>query len=329
MAMPKITARMVAERAGVSLSAVTRAFQPDSPLADDKRIRILRAAEDLGYKTPSGRTLSRVSTGTISLVAGDLSNPFYPAVMEELSLRVHDLGRKLVLHAVPPGGSVDTVIQQVLDYRSDAAIVTSATMSSQLASECRRQNLPVVLFNRVQPDARVTAVTCDNHGGGRFVAQWLVARGCRRIGHIRGPRNTSTHLERARGFLDELERHDLRPVRTAMGDFSYRKAHEAALEILQGGNIPDGLFCENDIMAMAAMDVARRLGLRVPEDVAILGFDDIPMADWEAYRLTTIRQPMRRMIAEALELIEKMQSGEGIEGTIRVLPVSLIERESG
>lgn len=326
--MAKVTARTVAERAGVSLAAVSRAFQPDSPLAEDKRTRILRIAEQLGYKTPSGRSFSRVSSGTISLVAGDLSNPFYPVVLEELSLRLHEEGRRLVLHAVPAGASVDLVMQQVLDYRSDAAIVTSATMSSQLARECRKQHLPVILFNRVQPDLQMNAVTCDNYRGGQMVAERLVSRGCRRIGYIAGLRNTSTHLERARGFLDELERHGLRPFCEAEGNFSYSHARDAVLPLLRAAALPDALFCENDIMALAAMDVARMIGLRVPEDLAIIGFDDIPLAGWEAYRLTTVRQPMRQMVAEALQLIDMIKAGQGTNGTIRILPVRLIERDS-
>lgn len=327
--MAKVTARIVAQEAGVSMAAVTRAFQPGSSLSDDKRRRVLQVAAKLGYKTPSGRTLGRIATGTISLVAGDLSNPFYPAVLEELSQRLHERGRKLVLHAIPPGGSIDLVMQQVIDYHADAAIVTSATMSSRLASECRRQNLPVVLFNRVQPDARMTAVTCDNYGGGRMVAEYLLARGRRRIGYVTGLRNTSTHLERARGFLDVLQENGVTPDCTASGDFSYVRAKDAVRPLLDAASPPDALFCENDVMALAAIDSARELGIRVPEDLAIIGFDDIPQADWAAYRLTTVRQPVRRMVGETLELIDLSLSGEAVDGTIRILPVSLIERNSG
>lgn len=180
----------------------------------------------------------------------------------------------------------------------------------------------------VQPDLQMTAVTSDNYRGGQMVAEHLVARGHRRIGYVTGLRNTSTHLERARGFLDALERHGMRPSCTAAGNFSYGQAREAVLPLLQAVPRPDALFCENDIMALAAMDVARGAGLDVPGDLAIIGFDDIPLAGWEAYRLTTIRQPMRRMVAEALELIETIKAGGGMNGTIRVLPVRLIERDS-
>lgn len=326
--MTKVTAKMVAREAGVSLAAVSRAFQPNSPLAEAKRSHILRIAAEFGYKTPSGRMLSRVASGTISFVAGDLSNPFYPVVLEELSLRLHEQGRKLVLHAVPAGGSVDLVMQQVLDYRSDAVIIASATMSSQFARECRKQNLQVILFNRVQSDLEMNAVTCDNYRGGRIVAAHLMARGCQRIGYISGLRNTSTHLERSRGFMDELEKNGLKTFCEGDGSFSYSQARDAALALLQAQSLPDALFCENDIMALAAIDVARMIGLRVPEDLAIIGFDDIPLASWEAYRLTTIRQPMRRMVAETLQLIDMNMTGEAVNGTIRILPVSLIERGS-
>lgn len=325
----KVTARDVALRAGASPSAVSRAFQPGAPIAPELRARILKVAKELGYVTPSGRSLNQLATGSVSMIAEDLSNPFYPVAIEYLAQALHARGKRLILHTVPPGGSVDPVLQSVLDYKSDAAIVASAQMSSKVAEAFRRRNMPLILLNRVQPDPEMTAVTCDNYGGGRMIAERLLRAGARRIGHITGAANTSTHVERARGFLEVLTAAGVRPFATEGGAFSYEGGRAAALALFSRGEPPDALFCENDVMALAAIDAARERGLHALRDLRVIGFDDIPMASWASYRLTTVRQPIRQMVAETLDLIDALSSGRAFAGAIRVLPVRMIERESG
>ena len=327
--MPKVTAKLVAERAGVSVASVSRAFQPGAPLTAKKRGLILRIAAELGYVSPAGRNLNQLGTRTVSLVAGDITNPFYASALELLSHELHRTGRRLMLHAIPPGETVDVAIEQVLGYRSDAAIVTSARMSSDLFRRCREQNLPVILLNRVQPDSRMTAVTCDNHTGGRFIAARFLQAGRRRVGHMTGVPDTSTHIERARGFTDRLAEEGVYPEATVCGQFSYAGALDAAAELLKECPKLEAVFCENDVMALAMIDAARARGMHIPDDLAVIGFDDIPMASWQSYRLTTVRQPIRRMIAEVLALLDQIGTKQEEGGAIRVLPVELIERDTG
>lgn len=265
----------------------------------------------------------------ITLVAGDMDNPFYPHAANTLSQAIHANGRRLILHAVPPDQDVDSVLRQVLDFKSEAAIVTSSLMSSRMARECRSQNMPVILFNRVQPDAFMTAVTCDNYGGGRLVAERFLSTGRQRIAMMGGTANTSTHLERSKGFHDRLAEDGRTPCTTLSGGFRYDIAFDAARSLLAEKNRPDALFCANDIMALAALDAARVHRLRVPDDLAVIGFDDIPMAGWPSYRLTTIRQPLRRMVADTLDLIEAQLADPEVSGAIRIVPVRLVERDSG
>jgi DNA-binding LacI/PurR family transcriptional regulator len=170
----KITARDIALATGTSTAAVSRAMRSDGVISDELRQRIRTVAQEMDYQTPSARSVAALTSGTITLVAGDLENPFYPSAANALSQAIHASGRRMILHAVPPGGDVDTVMAQVLDYRSDAAIVTSASMSSLLARECRRRKMPVILFNRVQADQQMTAVTCDTMAEGRWQLDgWL------------------------------------------------------------------------------------------------------------------------------------------------------------
>lgn len=327
--MRKVTAVDIAQAVGTSTAAVSRAFRDDGPIAPDLREKILRAAKTLGYQTPSARSVAQLTTGTITLVVADLDNPFYPMAANALAQAIHATGRRMILHSIPPGSDVDEAMRAVLALRSDAAIVTSSLMSSHIAKACRQARMPVILFNRIQPDIGMTAVTCDNYEGGRLVAHRFLSTGRRRIAVIMGRPDTSTQLERMRGFRDVLEQAGLPPVAEVCGHYDYAKSLQVARRLLRAKNPPDAIFCVNDIMALAALDAARQGGVRVPEDLSVIGFDDIPMADWEAYRLTTVRQPLGQMVQDTLELLERLLENPQSEGVIRIAPVQLILRASG
>ncbi|MBX9454651.1 MAG: substrate-binding domain-containing protein [Rhizobium sp.] len=324
----KPTAKQVAHQAGVSLSAVSRAFTPGTPLDPEKRRRILAAAEAIGYVSPARRTAQAIAAGTVTLVAGDLLNPFYPMVLDTLARQLQDAGRQLLVYALPAGADVDSITPQILAARPSAVIVTSAYLTSGMARACRQHQIKVVLLNRVQRDIRINAIACDNYRGGRDVGELLLARGHRRIGFIGGIANTSTHAERTRGFRESLAEAGQAIHAESSGDFSYRTAYSAATAMLAGASPPDALFCCNDIMALAAIDAARERGMTLPDDLAVVGFDDIPMASWTSYRLTTMRQPVERMVREALALIEDPAIKASDDGTTLMLPGKLMIRAS-
>lgn len=326
-----VLAKDVAIRAGVSVSTVSRAFTSGSAVREATRRRVLEVAREMDYQSPSARNMLALRSSTVLLVAGDLENPFYPIVAEHLALALAQTGRRLILCPVPNGGSVDDVMQQVLEEPTSAVIVTSAFLSSGLSRTFRERRIPLILFNRIQPDANATAVTCDNFDGGRIAARTLIERGCARIAVIEGRRNTSTQTERMRGFLSVLEHAGRTPFAVQSGDFDYATSVAAARDLLTCDTRPDGLFCVNDLMAFAALDTARHLGLRVPADLAVVGFDDVPMASWASYDLTTVRQPLRQMIRDTVDLLDIMaERGDDDEpySSIRVSPVRLIRRST-
>ncbi len=322
----KPTAKQVAHAAGVSVSAVSRAFTPGAPIDGGTRTRILAAAERIGYLNPARRTAKTIAAGTITLVAGDLLNPFYPMVLDALARQVQMGGRQLLVYALAADTNVDAATEQILAARPSAIIVTSAFLSSRMARACRQHQIKVVLLNRVQRDIRINAVACDNYQGGRDVAQLLLERGSRKIGFVGGTANTSTHAERARGFRDTLAEGDAAIHTEACGNFNYPDAYAAGMALLSLPDRPNAIFCCNDIMALAMVDAARERGMRVPDDVAVVGFDDIPMASWTSYRLTTIRQPVERMVREALSLIDDPTLEPSDDGVTRMLPGSLVTR---
>ncbi len=324
----KVTAKDVAARAGTSVSAVSRAFRPNASLADGLRERILRVAAETGYITPTQRMAVQSRTKTISLVVGDVLNPFYPSILEEFSgvaLRDDIL---LIVHVIPKGESVDSVMTHVFDLRPMAVVVTSATLSSELAVQCQQRGIPVVLFNRVQINTALSAVCCDNYAGAQQVADLLLSKGYQRIAFVGGVPNTSTHLERWRGFKDRMNQSGKFIFKSASGQFDYDVSLGVVHDLLADRHRPDAIFCANDIMAMAAIDAAKAAGMRIPCDLAVVGFDDVPMAAWQSYRLTTVRQRIRLMVEDTFTLVSQLVDDPVACGTIRMTPGVLIERDS-
>lgn len=326
--MKKIVAKDIAEITGYSPAAVTRAFQKGAPIAPEMRAEILRVSKELDYMPPSARSVADLSAGTVTLVTGNLQNPFYPAVSAAFSQAFQQQGKRLVLHCTPPDHDVDAVMEQVLDYKPEATIVTSTRMSSKIAAACRANDMPVILFNRVQPDLGMMAVTCDNYGGGRMAAERLINGGRRRIALLGGLADTSTHLERAAGFKDRLHESGISLQNTLCGHYRFGPSFDAVTELLQGPQPADALFCLNDIMAISAINAAHHIGAQIPEDLAVIGFDDIPMASWPIYDLTTVQQPIDLMVKETLNLIDATTREPSDRGDIRVTPVKLVERGS-
>ncbi|MFK0333761.1 substrate-binding domain-containing protein [Rhizobium sp. NPDC090275] len=323
----KATAKQVAHSAGVSLSAVSRAFLPGAPLDPEKRKRVLAAAAALGYSSPARRTAEAIASGTVSLVTGDLSNPFYPTLLETLAKGLQEAGQQLLVYTLPGDTTVDTAIPQILAARPKAVVVTSAHLTSSMADACRQHGIRIVLLNRIQNDVRVDAVACNNYAGGRDAAEILIARGRRKISFLGGIATTSTHVERARGFRDRLNEHGIAVHSEANGAFNYQIAFSAAASLLSTAQRPDAIFCCNDLMALATIDAAREMGFALPTDLAVVGFDDIAMASWNSYKLTTIRQPIERMVQETIRLISNAGSDYG-DGTSRIIPGKVVLRSS-
>ncbi|MGX5720775.1 LacI family DNA-binding transcriptional regulator [Shinella zoogloeoides] len=324
----KPTAKQVAHAAGVSVAAVSRAFTPGASIQAEKRTRIFACAEEIGYISPARRTAKVIASRTITLVAGDLLNPFYPTVLDALAQRLQESERQLLVYTLPAHTDVDAATEQILASRPSGIIITSAQLTSKMARACRQHQIKVILLNRVQRDIRTNAVACDNYQGGRDVGRFLMVQGHRKIAFLGGIANTSTHAERARGFRDVLSEAGIGIHAQASGEYEYRRAYLAGQALLAATKPPEAVFCCNDIMALAVIDAARERGIRVPEDLAVVGFDDIPMASWNAYRLTTIRQPVERMVQEALSLIDDPSIKPTDDGITRMLSGELIRRGS-
>ena len=209
-------------------------------------------------------------------------------------------------------GHIDAVVEEILDYQVDGIIAASVAMSSDLSEKCRAAGVPMVLFNRSQDDPNMSAVTSDNFSGGRKVAQFLLAAGHKKIGHIAGWQGASTQRDREAGFISALAEAGIALKAQAKGEFEMEKAAEATREMF-AHDPPEAVFVANDHMALAVLDTLRfELGLRVPEDVSVVGYDDVPAASWPAYNLTTVRQPANRMVTNTVKiLLDQIENNAG------------------
>jgi DNA-binding LacI/PurR family transcriptional regulator len=332
----KATAQDVAKLASVSQSAVSRTFTPGASVSEDTRARVMIAAKSLGYRPNAmARSLITRRSRIIALVMGYLENQFYPLVIEKLSQKLQKQGYH-VLMFISDGDETDGVLDEILQYQIDGIVIASAMLSPDLARQCADSGVPVVLFNRV-PDTSAFArhttssVTSDNREGGRMVAQLLLARGHKRIAFLAGLEKSSTNLERERGFNEVLAQAGVSVFRREVGHYSFERARDAARALFAGAPAakrPDAEFVANDHMAIAAMDVLRHeLGLRVPEDVSVIGFDDVPQAAWGAYRLTTVVQQVEPMVEATVELLHEQMQDDAQPRNV-VIPCRVVERDS-
>ncbi len=302
----KVTSVEVAARAGVSRSAVSRVFTPGASVSPRTAEKVRKAAGELGYRpNVLARAMKAGQSKIIGLVVAYLENQFYPDAIERLSRLLQAKGyHALVFMAANTGPETDQVIAELLDYQVDGIIVASVSMSSDLTQRCEAAGVPVVLFNRAQDDARLSSVTSDNFAGGYKLGAFLVAGGHQRIGYIAGWEGASTQRDRENGFRTALTEHGIDLFARGDGAFNFEHAKNAARAMFCCPDYPDAVFVANDHMAFAVMDVLRfELGLRVPEDVSVVGYDDVALAAWPSYALTTMRQPLGRMTEACVDAI--------------------------
>ena len=316
----------VAELAGVSQSTVSRTFTPGASVSESARQKVLAAAADLGYQPNAiARSLSQQHTNIVGIIMGRITSPFHPYVLEKFIKEFQSVGKQALLFSTPPESDIDDLLELVLQYQVDALIVTSATISPKMADACARNGTPVVLFNRYVLGANVNAVCCDNVEAGRLAANVLVDAGHRKLAFIEGKSNTSTTEDRKRGFVDRLRERGHVNILTAGEDHTYEAGFKAALNLLDRDDPPDAIFCSSDNAALGAMDAARHeLGIRIPEDLSVMGFDDIPAAAWPSYSLTTIRTPVKRMIDATVDVLLNPQDTT----VFKLIPGTLIARNS-
>lgn len=324
-----VTSIDVAKLAEVSQSAVSRTFTPGASVSDATRERVMAAASELGYR-PNALARAMISgrSRLIAILVAYLENQFYPVVLEKLSRALQADGYQVLLFMTDPGGQ-DEVVRRILQYQVQGILMASATMSSNLANECAETGIPVVMLNRYVANTSASSVTSDNIEGGRMVADFLVRAGHKRIAYIAGIEDSSTNRDREAGFYSGLADHGLVVSGRSVGNYTFEGAALATRELFSRSVKPDAIFVANDHMAFAVMDVIRsELGLRIPEDVSIIGYDNVPEASWNAYGLTTVEQHPEEMARTAIKILLEQVENRTVAKRAAILPAKLIVRSS-
>jgi DNA-binding LacI/PurR family transcriptional regulator len=324
-----VTSLEVARLAGVSRSAVSRCFTPGASIAERTKQRVLRAADQLGYRPNAiARSLNTQRSGLVGVVVADVGNPFYARLVEALAIEIQERGRAPVVFVAKEAGATDALLRELLSFQVDGVLVASATLSLRVTQLYRSADTPIILLDRMASDGEVVTgdVSADNVAAAAMVAELFATTGCLRPAFLAGLENTSTSLERAAGFLAGLDRHGLKLGARDVGEYTYVGGQAAARRLLGKRDRPDAIFCANDEMALAVVDVARsEFGLRIPDQLSIAGFDNTVSSALAAYSLTTVDQSLERMAVEAVSMLEASLSTSFSAERLRI-PCRLIRR---
>ncbi|TSB47421.1 LacI family DNA-binding transcriptional regulator [Alkalicoccobacillus porphyridii] len=323
-----VTAIDVAKLAGVSQSSVSRVFGSGANVSKENYERVMAAANELGYRPNAiARGLITQKTNMIGIIMRDIKNPFYPEVLERFSQKLSKEGYHLIFISAKNEEVNEDELHRLLDYKVDGVIITDATPTSDALQPFLTSEVPVVLFNRYIDTPSTNSVCCNNYQAGFEIGSYLTGRGYEDLAIISGPMETSTAMDRLKGLKDCIQTLSATITHEKQGNYTYEGGFQATMDLLEGG-CPQVIICGNDIMAFGAMDAIRQKGLKVPEDVSVIGFDNVSMASWPAYELTTWSQPMDQMVNAAVELLVKEIEGNQIEPARLSFDGQLIERKT-
>lgn len=325
----------VAKLAGVSQSAVSRAFSrvpTQSGVSAAAKKRIFDAAKELGYRPNAlARSMITGKSKIIALLFSYLDNQFYALALEKLCIELQKNNyRAMVLMMPETMVGVEETVSELLEYKVDGIITASVELSSSLCRLCRDHGISVVMFNRINAEEDVPCVSTDNVLGGRLAARHFLQTGHQKLAILAGWAESSTARDRQFGFEQELSDQGYDLFDFTAGHFDLVATRSAVHELLDRpkSERPDAIFIANDYMAIEALSVIRnRLKLRVPDDVSIIGFDDIPMAASPEHNLTTLRQPINRMIDQSVSLMLAAIAGNDPVGNVIFAP-ELVERDT-
>jgi LacI family transcriptional regulator len=330
------TLRDVASAAEVHPATASRALNPGTRLlvSEETAQRVIEAADRLGYRpNPVARSLRTRRSHTIGVLIPDLNNPLFPPIIRGIEDRLAEQGYvALIGNTDADPGRERLVFDQMRARHVDGFVLATATLNSPILAEAAEAELPVVLMNRTAQDYPFSSVSVDNEQGVRAAVAHLVSLGHTRIGHIAGPQDISTGTARLRGYQEAMDSHGLT---INAGDICYASGYtveeglRCGRELLETSTDLTAVVAANDMLAVGCYGAFDDLGLHCPEDVSIIGFNDMPFVDRLRPPLSTVRFPHTLVGAEAARLlIERIETGEGSPVKILFLAPELVVRGS-
>lgn len=324
-----VTSFDVARLAGVSQPTVSRALRGDPRVSEKTRRRIEDAARTLGYvPSAAGRALSSGRTNRIGLLGTDLTNEFYHRMIGPVVARVGERHHEAVLLA--DDGDVDDIIAHITSFGLDGVVLATTTTDSMVPFRLRERSVPFVYFNRVSPAVPADAAVVNVTEGFTEMVRAIRASGYSRIGIIMGPGNATTGTHRTDRLFSLLGEQGIfiPPEYRAQGDFDVTSGSAGFRALMSCEVPPEVIVCGNDVVAIGAVNEAVRSGIRIPDDVALVGFDDLPEASWPVFSLSTVGFDLNALARTAVDLLfDRIADGEADYRTVE-LPSYYVHRES-
>ncbi len=323
-----VTLKEVAERAGVSRSAVSRTFTEGASVSARTRAKVEKAARELGYSPNAlASSLTTGRTKLIGLVSNNFHNPIFLEVFDLFTRGLQDRGLRPLLVNLSDEVAPANSIRMLRQYSVDGVIVASSTLPPSFAEAFRDAGLPVVhSFGRYTTSPYVHVVGIDNIACGRMAARALVARGHRRVAFLGGPPAATSTQDRERGFLEELARPPEITVSVTHASAYSFDAGRAEMQRLLQTTPAEAYFCGDDVLSIGALSAIQDAGLCVPQDIGIIGLNDMAMARWQNIDLTTIRQPLAEIIGASIDLVVATIEEPGRYPETRLFPCRVVER---
>ena len=306
--MADATIRDVARHAQVSVASVSRVLNRLDNVSEETRTRVVDAVRALGYVTHAGaRSLSLARTNAIGVVLPDFHGEFFSEIVRGMDREASRHGYMLLLANVHAGNEQSTNALRAMRGRVDGLIILAPHLSEDELSDAVPKRTPAVLINTRGDAGGHPSIQLDNAAGARAVAGHLGSLGRKHVIHIAGAAGNIDAQERANAFRHAMQEHGA-AVEIVQGDFSEESGEAAVTDLLRSGRSVDAIFAANDMMAIGALQAVRNAGLRVPEDVAVVGFDDVPLA--RHVGLTTVRVRIAELGERALNRLISTLAGE-------------------
>ena len=331
--MKAATIRDVAERAQVSVASVSRVLTGAGAVTEPTRLKVLEAVEALAYVPHSGaRSLSTSRTDTVGVILPDLFGEFFSELIRGMDVAARANGLHLIVSSSHDDASEAAAAIRSMRGRVDGLIVLSPHLDAANLTNSLSGRLPILLMNGGANDAGRPSMVVDNVGGAVAAVEHLLAQGRRRIAHIGGPTGNLEARERQAGYVQALTGAGCQP-QVLSGDFTQASGHVATTALLAEGVRPDAIFAANDMMAIGALLALQEAGVRCPEDVAVVGFDDVPIAALVRPALTTLRieiaETGRRAMDRLVALIAAANDPEAApDVACEILKPQLVVRQS-
>lgn len=323
-----VTSYDVARLAGVSQSAVSRCFTPGASVAKSTRAKIMEAVDALGYRPNAiARSLITQRSNIVAIIVANIG--YHPELTASLSRQFSARGLHILLFTIDHESQADRIVDEIWQYRVDG-VIAAVQLPRRHVEVLSRRKLPLVFVNRQYSDVAASSVMCDHVVGERLLVDRLLAAGHRRFGVVSGPPDSVVSAQRVEEALSRVRAAGIEEVHQVAGEFDYHSGRRAIHELAQqAGWMPEAVVCANDMMALGCIDAVRYdFGMKVPDDVSIVGFDGFGPAGWASYDLVTIRQPLDTMVEAAAQMLLARVEAPDLAAETRIFAGELVEGSS-